>query len=168
MKPLKGMRILTIENFGAAPYGSMFLAALGADILKIESAETGGDSSRSVGPHMLGDGDSQYFQAFNLNKRSVTLNLKSKEDYRVFLKLVATAEAVINNLRGDQPEKLGIDYASLKLHNAAIVCLHISAYGRDNSRKSWPGYVYAGCWFSGVSIIDVSDIGHPRTLGHCI
>lgn len=165
MKPLKGMRILTIENFGAAPYGSMFLAALGADILKIESAETGGDSSRSVGPHMLGDGDSQYFQAFNLNKRSVTLNLKSKEDYRVFLKLVATAEAVINNLRGDQPEKLGIDYASLKLHNAAIVCLHISAYGRDNSRKSWPGYDYLMQAEAGLMSLTGEPEGPPSRMG---
>ena len=49
MKPLKRMRILTIENLGAAPYGSMFLADLGADVIKIENAETGGNSSRSEG-----------------------------------------------------------------------------------------------------------------------
>ena len=165
MKPLKGMRILTIENFGSAPYGSMFLANLGADVLKIENAETGGDSSRGVGPHMLGDGDSQYFEAFNLNKRSVTLNLKSKKDYRVFLDLVTTAEAVINNLRGDQPEKLGIDYASLKLQNPAIVCLHISAYGRDNSRKSWPGYDYLMQAEAGLMSVTGEPEGPPSRMG---
>jgi crotonobetainyl-CoA:carnitine CoA-transferase CaiB-like acyl-CoA transferase len=69
MKPLKGIRILTIEYLGATPYWSMFLAALGADILKIDSVETDGDSSPSVGLHTLGDADSQYFQKFSLNKR---------------------------------------------------------------------------------------------------
>ena len=53
---------------------------------------------------------------------------------------MATADAVMNNLRGDQPEKLRLDYASLKQINPKIVCLHISAYGRDNARKAWPGY----------------------------
>ena len=53
-----------------------------------------------------------------------------------------TADAIVNNLRGDQPQKLGLDYASLKEVNPRVVCLHISAYGRDNARKSWPGYDY--------------------------
>ncbi len=165
MKPLEGMRILTVESFGAAPYGSMFLADLGADVIKIENAETGGDASRGVGPHMLGQGDSQYFQAFNLNKRSITLNLKSKEDYRVFLELVATAEAVVNNLRGDQPEKLGLEYASLKPSNRAIVCLHISAYGRDNSRKNWPGYDYLMQAEAGIMSVTGEPEGPPSRMG---
>lgn len=140
MRPLEGMRVLALEQFGAAPYGTMFLADLGAEVVKIENPATGGDASRAVGPHMLGAGDSQYFQAFNLNKRSVALDIKTPEGRETLLALVADAEAVVNNLRGDLPETLGIDYASLKQANPAIVCLHISAYGRDNSRKAWPGY----------------------------
>jgi crotonobetainyl-CoA:carnitine CoA-transferase CaiB-like acyl-CoA transferase len=140
MRPLEGMRVLALEQFGAAPYGTMFLADLGAEVVKIENPATGGDASRAVGPHMLGSGDSQYFQAFNLNKRSVALDIKTPEGREALLGLVAGAEAVVNNLRGDLPETLGIDYAGLKAANPAIVCLHISAYGRDNSRKTWPGY----------------------------
>lgn len=165
MKPLEGTRVLTVESFGAAPYGSMFLADLGADVIKIENAATGGDASRGVGPHMLGKRDSQYFQAFNLNKRSITLNLKSREDYGVFLELVATAEAVVNNLRGDQPEKLGLDYASLKPSNSAIVCLHISAYGRDNSRKNWPGYDYLMQAEAGIMSVTGEPEGPPSRMG---
>lgn len=142
MKPLEGMRVITLEQFGAGPYGSMFLADLGAEVIKIENAATGGDAGRYVGPHFLGDNDSQYFQTWGSHKKSVTLDLKTPEGKKAFLKLAATAEAIVNNLRGDQPEKLGIDYAALKSVNPAICCLHISAYGRDNERRSWPGYDY--------------------------
>src|SRR3984893_4789509 len=139
MKPLEGMRVLTLEQFGAGPYGSMFLADLGAEVIKVENVH-GGDAARHVGPHWLGNGDSQYFQTWNMNKRSVALDIKTPEGRVQFERLAATADAVINNLRGDQPEKLGLDYASLRALNPKVVCLHISAYGRDNGRKAWPGY----------------------------
>ena len=139
--PLKGVRILAVEQYGAGPYGSMHLADLGAEVIKIESPP-GGDVSRSTGPYFLGEGDSQFFQTFNLNKHSLRLNLKSAEGREVFEKLVGTADAVLNNLRGDQPAKLGLDYATLSKVNPKIVCAHLSAYGRDNERAAWPGYDY--------------------------
>jgi crotonobetainyl-CoA:carnitine CoA-transferase CaiB-like acyl-CoA transferase len=142
MKPLEGLRVLTLEQFGAAPYGTMFLADLGAEVIKIENPAAGGDPSRRVGPHRLGDDDSQYFQCWGSNKKSVTLDLKSEEGRQAWRRLVPSADAVVNNLRGDQPEKLGLDYASLKEINPRVVCLHISAYGRDNERAAWPGYDY--------------------------
>jgi crotonobetainyl-CoA:carnitine CoA-transferase CaiB-like acyl-CoA transferase len=142
MRPLEGLRVLTLEQFGAGPYGTMFLADLGADVIKIENGTVGGDPSRRVGPNLLGENDSQYFQTWGSNKKSVTLDLKSEDDRVVWHRLVKTADAIVNNLRGDQPEKLGLDYASLKSINPRIVCLHISAYGRDNARKAWPGYDY--------------------------
>jgi crotonobetainyl-CoA:carnitine CoA-transferase CaiB-like acyl-CoA transferase len=142
MKPLEGLRILTLEQFGAAPYGTMFLADMGAEVIKIENGTAGGDPGRHVGPNRLGDSDSQYFQTWGSNKKSVTLDLKSKGDQAIWRRLVPTADAIVNNLRGDQPQKLGLDYASLKEVNPRVVCLHISAYGRDNARKSWPGYDY--------------------------
>jgi crotonobetainyl-CoA:carnitine CoA-transferase CaiB-like acyl-CoA transferase len=142
MRPLEGMRILALEQFGAGPYGTSFLADLGADVIKIENPATGGDPARYTGPHLLGSADSEYFQSWNTGKRSITLDLKSNADREKFERLVPTAAAVVNNLRGDQAEKLGVDYAGLRALNPAIVCLHISAYGRDNERKAWPGYDY--------------------------
>lgn len=139
MSPLTGLRVLTLEQFGAGPYGSMALADLGAEAIKIESPALGGDASRHVGPHMLRQADSQYFQTFNLNKKSVTLDLKTPLGAEAFRRLVATADAVVNNLRGDQPDKLGLTYDALKAVNPRIVCLHISAYGRENERRGWPG-----------------------------
>lgn len=139
--PLKGLRIVAVEQYGAGPYGSMHLADLGAEVIKIESPP-GGDVSRSTGPYFLGEGDSLFFQTFNLNKRSLRLDLKAAEGREVFEKLIATADAVLNNLRGDQPAKLGLDYATLSKINPKIVCAHLSAYGRDNERAAWPGYDY--------------------------
>ena len=78
-KPLDGIRVIAIEQFGAGPYGSMYLAELGADVIKVENRATGGDPSRQSGVVTLADDDSAYFQAFNLSKRSVTVNLKSPE-----------------------------------------------------------------------------------------
>jgi crotonobetainyl-CoA:carnitine CoA-transferase CaiB-like acyl-CoA transferase len=140
--PLAGIRVLTFENFGAGPFGSMYLADLGAEVIKVESPDQGGDATRSMGPFFLGEHDSHFFQTFNLNKKSIALNLKHAEGREAFRRLVRTADVVMNNLRGDQPEKLGIDYATLGPVNPRILCAHLSAYGRDNERKGWPGYDY--------------------------
>lgn len=140
--PLEGMRVVAVEQYGAGPYGSMFLADLGADVVKIENPKTGGDVSRQTGPFFLGENDSEFFQTFNRNKRSLSLNLKLDEGRAVFHRLVAASDAVLNNLRGDQPVKLGLDYASLAATNPKVVCAHLSAYGRGNDREDWPGYDY--------------------------
>jgi crotonobetainyl-CoA:carnitine CoA-transferase CaiB-like acyl-CoA transferase len=165
MKPLAGMRVLTLEQFGAGPYGSMFLADLGAEVIKVENAATRGDAGRHVGPHLLGENDSQYFQTWGSNKKSVTLDLKTEDDREAFRKLAASAEAIVNNLRGDQPEKLGLDYASLKTVNPAIVCLHVSAYGRDNVRKSWPGYDFLMQAETGLMSLTGEPDGPPSRFG---
>lgn len=140
--PLQGVRVLAVEQFGAGPYGTMYLAQMGAEVIKIENPATHGDPSRQTGPYLLGEDDSQYFQGWNLNKRSVMLDIKSAEGRAAFESLVRDADIVLNNLRGDQPAKLGLDYATLKDIRPAVVCVHISAYGRDNSRAAWPGYDY--------------------------
>jgi crotonobetainyl-CoA:carnitine CoA-transferase CaiB-like acyl-CoA transferase len=165
MKPLEGTRILTVEQFGAGPYGSMFLADLGAEVVKVENAETGGDTARSVGPRFLGEGDSEYFQSINTNKRSITLDLKSEDGRQALRRLAATADAIMNNLRGDQPEKLGLDYQSLAAVNPALVCLHISAYGRDNARKAWPGYDFLMQAEAGLMTLTGEPDGPPQRFG---
>ena len=139
---LQGIRILSVEQYGAGPYGTMLLADLGAEVIKIEDAARGGDVSRSVRPYPIGDGDSQFFQTFSKGKKSVSLDLKSAEGRGAFHKLVAESDVVSNNLRGDQPEKLGLTFESLKSVNPRIVCAHLSAYGREGSRANWPGFDY--------------------------
>lgn len=139
--PLQDVRIIAVEQYGAGPYGSQYLSELGAEVIKIEPPN-GGDVSRRVGPFTFGHNDSEFFQTFNSCKKSLVLDLKRDSGREVLHRLVATANGVLNNLRGDQPARLGLDYPSLKAHNPKIVCAHLSAYGRDNQRARWPGYDY--------------------------
>lgn len=140
--PLAGVRVVAVEQYGAGPFGSMQLADLGAEVIKIENPADGGDMGRHVGPYRLGDEDSLFFQSLNRNKKSLTLDLKNPAGREVLLKLVEGADAVMNNLRGDLPAKLGLTYASLKHANERVVCAHLSAYGRSGDRTAWPGYDY--------------------------
>jgi crotonobetainyl-CoA:carnitine CoA-transferase CaiB-like acyl-CoA transferase len=158
------MRILSVEQYAAGPYGTMFLAELGAEVIKVENAQ-GGDPARYTGPHFAAPGEGEYFHTWNMGKQSVTLDLKSDEGRAAFHSLAAGADAVVNNLRGDQARKLGLDYAALKSVNPALVCLHISAYGRDNDRASWPGYDYLMQAESGLMSITGEPDGPPTRYG---
>lgn len=139
--PLSSLRVISVEQYGAGPFGSMYLAMMGAEVIKIEPPH-GGDSARASGPHFLGKADSQFYQTFNQGKRSLTLDLKSPDGQKILRKLVASADGVMNNLRGDQPARLGLTYADLNAIRADIVCLHLSGYGRSGSRAARPAYDY--------------------------
>ena len=165
MLPLAGVRILAVEVYGAGPFGTTHLADLGAEVIKIEQREGGGDVSRAVGPYFLGEDDSHFFQSLNRNKKSLTLDLKHPRGREVLLKLVATAEGLMGNLRGDQPEKLQITYEDLAGANAKIVCAHLSAYGRDGARKSWPGYDYLMQGEAGWLSLTGEPDGPPSRMG---
>ena len=92
--PLSGLRVLAVEQYGAGPFGTSYLADLGAEVIKIENHKDGGDVGRHVGPHFFGPDDSHFFQTFNRNKKSLTVDLKHPEGSAVFRKLVAGADAI--------------------------------------------------------------------------
>jgi len=165
MLPLSGLRIIAVEQYGAGPFGSMLLADLGAEVIKIENPAERGDVSRSVGPHFFPDGDSHFYQSLNRNKKSLTLNLKHPHAQAVLRRLVRTADATYDNLRGDQPEKLGVTYAQLQEFNPKIVCAHLSAYGREGPRKSWPGYDYLMQAEAGYLALTGEPDGPPSRMG---
>lgn len=165
MKLLQGVRIVAVEQFGAAPYCTMFLADLGAEVIKVENAATGGDPARKTGPFFLGESDSEYFQTWNMNKKSVSLDLRSPQGRAALAALIAGAEVVVNNLRGDLSAKMGLDYAALSAGNPAIVCVHLSAYGRDNSRAAWPGYDYLAQAETGLMALTGEPDGPPARIG---
>ena len=142
MLPLTGVRVLAVEQYGAGPFGTMFLADQGAEVIKIENPLDRGDMSRAVGPHFFAPGDSEFFHSFNRNKKSLTLDLSRPEGQAVLHDLARTADALASNLRGDVPAKLGLVYDRLKEANPKIVCAHLSAYGRSGPRADWPGFDY--------------------------
>jgi len=166
---LSGLRVIAVEQYGAGPYGSMQLADLGAEIIKIENPADGGDMARRVGPFFFGDGDksddSQFFHSFNRNKKSVTLDLKKPAAREVLHRLAARSDALFDNLRGDLPEKLGLTYAHLAAANPQIVCAHLSAYGRDGSRAHWPGYDYLMQAEAGYLSLTGEPDGPPSRMG---
>ena len=164
-RPLNGVRIVAVEQYAAGPYGTQLLCELGAQVIKIEAPSLGGDISRGLGPYFLGDGDSQFFQTFSRGKQSVALEIKTPEGRADFERLVAGADAVVNNLRGDQPDKLKITFDSLKTIKPAIVCAHLSAYGRGNSREAWPGYDYLMQAEAGFMTMTGEPDGPPVRFG---
>ena len=163
--PLSGVRIASVEQYGAGPFGTQHLADLGAEVIKIENFHDGGDIGRAVGPQFFGPGDSHFYEAFNRNKRSLGLDLKHPKGQEIFRKLVARSDAVFDNLRGDLPTKLGITYAQLANVNAKIVCVHLSAYGRSGSRASWPGYDYLMQAEAGYLSLTGEPDGPPARFG---
>ncbi|HXZ00783.1 MAG TPA: CoA transferase [Stellaceae bacterium] len=165
MPPLQGVRVIAVEQYGAGPYGTMQLADLGAEVIKIENPKEGGDVARRVGPYLLGENDSHFFQSFNRNKRSLTLDLKQPAAREVMAALARNADGVLDNLRGDLPERLGLTYEALKAANPRIVCAHLSAYGRSGSRASWPGYDYLMQAEAGYLSLTGEPDGPPARMG---
>jgi crotonobetainyl-CoA:carnitine CoA-transferase CaiB-like acyl-CoA transferase len=139
--PLSDIRILALEQYGAGPFGSIHLAELGADVIKIEDPRSRGDIGRYIPPND-GSGDSLFFETFNHNKRSVALDLAQPEGRAVFERLVARSDVVYSNLRGDVPAKLRILYDDLAALNERIVCCSLSGFGMSSPRAADPGYDY--------------------------
>ncbi|MBP1947085.1 CaiB/BaiF CoA transferase family protein [Virgibacillus litoralis] len=140
-KPLEGLRIISLSQYGAGPYATLQLADLGAEVIKIEQKSTNGDVSRQVIPYAE-NGDSLFFQSLNRNKKSITLDVKSEKGREIFYELVRESDAVFNNFRGDVPEKLGITYEQLKHINPQIVTCSLSGFGTSGSLRSEPAYDY--------------------------
>ncbi|MBI3668056.1 MAG: CoA transferase [Acidobacteria bacterium] len=162
--PLAGVRILAFSQFGAGPFATLNLADLGAEVIKVEDPSTGGEVSRFVPPYRI-PGDSLYFQSWNRNKRSITLNLRTAEGRQVLRDLARIVDVVFNNLRGDQPAKLGIDYAALGPVNPKIVCCSLNAFGSEGPRAKEPGYDYLMQAMTGYMSITGDPCGPPAACG---
>ena len=162
--PLEGLRILSVSQFGAGPFGTQMLADLGADVVKIEDPGVGGDSARYV-PPVQGEGDSPYFQSFNRGKRSLALNLRHPDGQSVFRDLVRVSDAVFNNARGDLPEKLGLTYEQLRDVNPRVVCCSLTGYGRTGPRAAEPAFDYLVQGYAGYMSVTGEPDGPPGKCG---
>jgi crotonobetainyl-CoA:carnitine CoA-transferase CaiB-like acyl-CoA transferase len=169
--PLADVRVVAVEQFGAGPWGTLQLADLGAEVIKIEDPATRGDVSRYVPPFQEGEA-SLFFETFNRNKRSVSLDLRHPDGRAVLEDIARVSDVVYSNLRGDQPERLGLTYEQLRHVNERLVCCSLSGFGMTGPRAREGGYDYmmqgrAG-WMaltggpddpptkSGLSLVDLS------------
>lgn len=164
MRPLEDVRVIAVEQYGAGPFGSVHLADLGAEIIKIEDPGVGGDVGRYVPPYTDGE-DSLFFETFNRNKKSVSLDLASPAGREVFCDLVRSADAVYSNLRGDVPGALGLTYASLAEVNPRIVCCSLTGFGMTGPRATQPGYDYILQGLAGWMSLTGEPEGPPTKSG---
>jgi crotonobetainyl-CoA:carnitine CoA-transferase CaiB-like acyl-CoA transferase len=164
VRPLEDVRILAVEQYGAGPFGTLHLADLGADVVKIEDPATGGDISRYVPPGQAGE-DSLFFETFNRNKRSLSLDLGNPAGRRVFEDLVRVSDVVYSNLRGDVPARLRIRYADLRDVNPAIVCCSLSGFGQTGPRRAEPAYDYLLQGLAGWMSLTGEPDGPPAKSG---
>jgi crotonobetainyl-CoA:carnitine CoA-transferase CaiB-like acyl-CoA transferase len=162
--PLSDLRILAVEQFGAGPFGSRQLADLGAEVIKVEDPASGGDVGRYVPPFQEGE-DSLFFEAFNSGKRSLSLDLRTDGGRAAFEDLVAGADAVCCNLRGDGPASLGLTYEALRHRNPRIVCASLSGYGTTGPRAAEPAYDYVLQGLAGWMSLTGEPDGPPTKSG---
>ena len=162
--PLADVRVVSVEQYGAGPWGTLQLADLGAEIIKIEDPAAGGDVGRYVPPFQKGE-DSLFFETFNRGKQSVSLDLRHPAARAVFEDIVRECDAVYSNLRGDQPVKLGLTYDRLKHVRPEIVCCSLSGFGMTGPRASEGGYDYMMQGLAGWQMLTGEPGGPPTKSG---
>lgn len=137
MKPLDNITVLDLTRLLPGAVATMWLGDFGANVIKIEDTKSG-DPARLMPPLINGEG--AIFLATNRNKKSITLDLKNPDDKEKFLKLVATADVLVEGFRPGVMQRLGFDYESLKMINPKLVYCSISGYGQDGPYRERGGH----------------------------
>jgi len=160
---LAGIRVVEVGNFMAAPYCTMQLADLGADVVKIENPD-GGDHVRTTAPFL--EGESSNFIRLNRNKRSLALDLKASAGKDVFRRLIAGADVLVENLRPGTMADLGLDYTALSRINPRLVYVAASGWGQDGPYAQRPGLDIMAQGMSGLMSITGEEGGKaPVKIG---
>jgi crotonobetainyl-CoA:carnitine CoA-transferase CaiB-like acyl-CoA transferase len=166
-KPLKDIRVLDLTNVLAGPFCCHQLAHLGAEVIKVEARERG-DLARQLGadPKLNNANMGVSFLAQNAGKKSVTINLKDSKGKALFLKLVKTADVLVENFRPGVMDRLGIGYETLKDANPRLIYCAISGFGQDGPWVHRPAYDQIIQGASGVMSITGDDESAPLRVGY--
>jgi formyl-CoA transferase/CoA:oxalate CoA-transferase len=135
--PLRGIRVIDLSRVLAGPFCTMTLADLGAEIIKVEIPGRG-DDTRAYPPFIKGQ--SSYFLSLNRGKKSITLNLKTKEAREALYRLVENCDVFLENFRPGVTAQLGVDYETLRKVNPRLIYCSISSFGQTGPYALWPGY----------------------------
>lgn len=156
---LDGIKILEIANYVSGPFAGVLLSDLGADVIKIEEPKHG-DPFRGWGPAEY----SATFGSVNRNKKSVALDLKSKEGVEAALRLAGEADVLIENFRVGTLDRLGLGYDTLKARNSRLIYCSITAFGPTGPYASRAGYDTVGQAMSGLLGL-LTDFDNPKPMG---
>jgi crotonobetainyl-CoA:carnitine CoA-transferase CaiB-like acyl-CoA transferase len=151
---LQGLRVVDLSRIVSGPFCSMFLADMGAEVIKIEDVDDG-DPVRRQG--IVRNGFSLYFASFNRNKRSLTLDLRSDEGKEVLRKLIATADVVLDNFRPGVMEKIGLSRDELRRLRPDIVSCHITGFGLDGPYRDRPSFDFIAQAMSGFMSVNGAE-----------
>ena len=153
---LAKLRILDLTRVRAGPTCVRQFADFGADVVKIENT-----AAEDLG----GPRDGSDFQNLHRNKRSITLDLKSPQGKDIFMRLVKTADVVVENYRPDVKDRLGIDYQSLRKVNKRIILASISGFGQDGPYRARPGFDQIAQGLSGIMSVTGKPGDGPMRVG---
>jgi crotonobetainyl-CoA:carnitine CoA-transferase CaiB-like acyl-CoA transferase len=158
---LHGLRVIDLTQVMAGPFCTMLLADLGADVIKIEPPQ--GDSTRTM-PGAVGT-DSPSFNAVNRGKRSVVINLKTRDGVDAVRTLASTADIFVENYRPGVMASLGLDYASLSVLNPRLIYASISGYGQTGPQRNKGGFDLVAQGVSGIMSVTGEPGGAPVKSG---
>lgn len=161
-RPLEGIRVLDLTQAYSGPFCTMNLADHGAEVIKIETPNTG-DQTRAWGP--MANEYSGYFAYINRNKKGMTLNLKSEEGKKIFTELLKTADVVCENYKVGVLERLGFSYDVMKEINPRIIYGSISGFGLTGELSSRPAYDIVAQAMSGMMSVTGFQDGPPCKIG---
>jgi formyl-CoA transferase len=161
---LEGTVCIDVSGHVAGPYAGSLLGDLGCEVIKVELPD-GGDTHRGRNPKYEGYGPS--FRVLNRNKKSLTLNLRDKKGREILLKLLETADILLENFRPPTRKRLGLDYAELSKLNPKLIHCSISGYGQSGPYRDKPGFDTIGQALSGMLSL-VTDFDNPKVAGFSI
>jgi crotonobetainyl-CoA:carnitine CoA-transferase CaiB-like acyl-CoA transferase len=162
MEPLKGFRLLDLSRLLPGPYCSLLLADLGMEVLKVEDPE-GGDYLRIMG--RMGKRENAFFLSLNRNKKSITLNLKTKEGKEIFYKLIEMYDIVLEGFRPGVMDRLGIGFKELKKRNPRVIYCSLSGYGQDGPYRERSGHDINYIGLAGILELTGARNGAPVIPG---
>ena len=158
---LQGIRVIDLTRILSGPFCSMFLADMGAEVIKIEEPGAG-DPVRQQGEAV--NGYSLYFATFNRNKRSICIDLHKAESREVIHALVKQADVLIENFRTGTAERLGVGYETLSAINPRLIYCSVSGYGRTGPEATRAGYDFAVQAEGGLMAITGARDGTPNKV----
>ena len=142
-QPFRGVRVLDVTRVLASPFATYQLALMGAEVIKIEDPESGGDELRHRGgskPEHSAKGMATFFLSQNANKQSMTLNLRAEEGREIFRALAQDADVVVENLRTGTMARYGLGYEDLAALNPRLVYCSVTGYGQTGPKRRHPAY----------------------------